>query len=229
MCLRHLRRVSADAATTFGWVNSISAFFAHFNVGDDTGGPIKEQTRTGWSRLLLDFGMRLALSRPIDHSRNSYVPRNGAGLIFYVPVYWPGTAPALARCAAHSTWPPPAPYTFCPSPRCRPRCSRGYVVRGVSGVDRLGNPRRNTPRRDRHCPVHRCGPCNLCWSLSWSKRSHHQPERGHGTRPPYTQRRSEIRKTVAQELFDQIGLVVKEINGGGGIECPAGSPSRGVL
>ena len=50
------------------------------------GGPIKEQTRTGWSRLLLDFGMRLALSRPIDHSRNSYVPRNGAGLIFYVPV-----------------------------------------------------------------------------------------------------------------------------------------------
>ena len=23
------------------------------------GGPIKEQTRTGWSRLLLDFGMRL--------------------------------------------------------------------------------------------------------------------------------------------------------------------------
>ena len=38
----------------------------------------------------------------------------------------------------------------------------------------------------------------------------------------------EIRKTVAQELFDQIGLVVKEINGGG-IECLAGSPSRGVL
>ena len=26
------------------------------------------------------------LSRPIDHSRNSYIPRNGAGLIFYVPV-----------------------------------------------------------------------------------------------------------------------------------------------
>ena len=26
MCLRHLRRVSADDATTFGWVNSISAF-----------------------------------------------------------------------------------------------------------------------------------------------------------------------------------------------------------
>ena len=26
MCLRRLRRVSADDATTFGWVNSISAF-----------------------------------------------------------------------------------------------------------------------------------------------------------------------------------------------------------
>ena len=26
MCLRHLRRVSADDATTFGWVNSIPAF-----------------------------------------------------------------------------------------------------------------------------------------------------------------------------------------------------------
>ena len=26
MCLTHLRRVSADDATTIGWVNSISAF-----------------------------------------------------------------------------------------------------------------------------------------------------------------------------------------------------------
>ena len=38
----------------------------------------------------------------------------------------------------------------------------------------------------------------------------------------------EIRETVAQELFDQIGLVAKEINVVVGIEFPAGSPSRGV-
>ena len=40
----------------------------------------------------------------------------------------------------------------------------------------------------------------------------------------------EIRETVAQELFDQIGLVAKEINVGVvGIEFPAGSSARGVL
>ena len=192
------------------------------------GGPIKEQTRPPCTRLLLDFGMRLALSRPIDHSRNSYVPRNGAGLIFfmYPLLAWYSTSTRSLRYSQYLTT--ASAVYVCPSPRCRPGCSRGYVVRGVSGVDRLGNPRRNTPRRDRHCPVHRYRPCNRCWSRSWSKRSHHQPERGHGIRPPYTQRRSDIRKTVAQKVFDQIGLVVKEINGGG-IECPAGSPPRGVL
>ena len=182
------------------------------------------------TRLLLDFGMRLTLSRPIDHSRNSYVPRNGAGLIFYMcPLLaWYSTSTRSLRCSQYLTT-ASAVYVL-PKPtlsaRMQPWLRR---PRRIRRGPRLGNPRRNTPRRDRHCPVHRCRPCNLCWSRSrWSKRSHHQPERGHGIRWPYTQRRSEIRKTVAQELFDQIGLVVKEINGGG-IECPAGSPSRGVL
>jgi uncharacterized alkaline shock family protein YloU len=40
----------------------------------------------------------------------------------------------------------------------------------------------------------------------------------------------EIREIVAQELFDQIGLVAKEINVGVvGIEFPGNAPSRGVL
>ena len=39
----------------------------------------------------------------------------------------------------------------------------------------------------------------------------------------------EIRETVAQELFDQIGLVAKEINVGViGIEFPSSTPSRNV-
>ena len=40
----------------------------------------------------------------------------------------------------------------------------------------------------------------------------------------------EVREVVAQELFDQIGLVAKEINVGVvGIEFPSGTPTRGVL
>ena len=104
----------------------------------------------------------------------------------------------------------------------------GNVVSGVSGVDRLSNTG----------GILRA-VADTVWSTATARATGVGVESGqkeaiidqdvvmvYGHR--ITSAVQEIRETVAQELFDQIGLVAKEINVVVGIEFPAGSPSRGV-
>ena len=62
MCLRHLRRVSADDATTFGWVNSIPAFL-HILM-------------SAMTRDALTFGLNYGRVLPSGDERMSYHIRN---------------------------------------------------------------------------------------------------------------------------------------------------------
>ena len=106
----------------------------------------------------------------------------------------------------------------------------GHVVNGVSGVDRLGNPggilravadtvRSPASARAQGVGVE-AGQKEAIVDLDVVM--------VYGHRIPSVVQ--EIRETVAQELFDQIGLVAKEINVGVvGIEFPSNAPSRGVL
>lgn len=106
----------------------------------------------------------------------------------------------------------------------------GHVVNGVSGVDRLGNPggilravadtvRSPASARAQGVGVE-AGQKEAIIDLDVVM--------VYGHRIPSVVQ--EIRETVAQELFDQIGLVAKEINVGVvGIEFPSNAPSRAVL
>ena len=106
----------------------------------------------------------------------------------------------------------------------------GHVVSGVSGVDRLGNPggilravtdtiRSPASARAQGVGVE-AGQKEAIIDLDVVM--------VYGYRIPSVVQ--EIRETVAQELFDQIGLVAKEINVGVvGIEFPSNAPSRAVL
>ena len=106
----------------------------------------------------------------------------------------------------------------------------GHVVRGVSGVDRLGNTggilravadtvRSTAAARATGVGVE-AGQKEAIIDLDVVM--------VYGHRIPSVVQ--EIRETVAQELFDQIGLVAKEINVGVvGIEFTANAPSRDVL
>ncbi len=106
----------------------------------------------------------------------------------------------------------------------------GHVVSGVSGVDRLGNTGGilravadtvRSPASARATGVGvEAGQKEAIVDLDVVM--------VYGHRIPSVVQ--EIREVVAQELFDQIGLVAKEINVGVvGIEFPSGGPSRGVV
>ena len=106
----------------------------------------------------------------------------------------------------------------------------GHVVNSVSGVDRLGNPGGilravadtiRSPAAARATGVGvEAGQKEAIIDLDVVM------VYGHRIRSVV----QEIRETVAQELFDQIGLVAKEINVGVvGIEFPSNAPSRAVL
>ena len=106
----------------------------------------------------------------------------------------------------------------------------GHVVGSVSGVDRLGNPGGilravadtvRSPAAARATGVGvQAGQKEAIIDLDVVM--------VYGHRIPSVVQ--DVRETVAQALFDQIGLVAKEINVVVvGIEFPAGSPSRNVL
>ena len=106
----------------------------------------------------------------------------------------------------------------------------GHVVGNVSGVDRLGNPggilravadtvRSTAAARATGVGV-QAGQREAIIDLDVVM--------VYGHRIPSVVQ--EIREIVAQELYDQIGLVAKEINVGVvGIEFPSNTPARGVL